>query len=435
MYTVEIPKILCLALAISKFAKGKKYFNTNDLITIANTKKRDMVRLRQDKKSYEYRYFADTNFGGLRGNFSTVLTLRGLIKKNNKISAYYSIGPNERLINAVNSGDIILDKHDFLATTANLDLKILLENEARYLSIREGQAHIKVFLKKNPSFPLQRDNINFKKICVLKSRSDQYFYRILFNTYTKPDVIQFNMYSYFEGPKIKKQNIHALFVIPSDDDNWSEFYAIDSKELLDKAPLFLYYNTTRHIFYDDDGNNYPYETLNTALTHISDENGNVSERITYDPKAALERRLTTSVGTTSARSTSEEYDFIKYFLNNSLSNLIFIKGRQAIEYKIHRAGVDVTIEFADGTSQPLELEHSWANYIAHGHHNNIDWKDSWIYANEEFDFPTIKRIFGPYKGKYIPSIFLSSNPSSGDVKAYEVDWNTETFIELPIIFR
>ena len=75
MFTIEIPKILCLALAISKDAKDLKYFNTNDLVRIGNDKKKAMVRLRKDKKPYEYKYFEDTNFGGLRGNFSTLLTL------------------------------------------------------------------------------------------------------------------------------------------------------------------------------------------------------------------------------------------------------------------------------------------------------------------------------------------------------------------------
>ena len=150
MYTVEIPKILCLALAISKYAKSVKYFNTNDLIDIANKKKNSLVRLRKDKKDYEYRFFEDTKFGGARGNFSTVLTLCGLIKRNNRIIGYYSIGPGEKLINAVNNGDIILDYHDITATTNRLDLKAILESESKYLSIREGQAHIKVFLKKNP---------------------------------------------------------------------------------------------------------------------------------------------------------------------------------------------------------------------------------------------------------------------------------------------
>lgn len=436
MFTVQLPKILCLALVISKYAKDVKYFNTNDLIEIANAKKSEMVRLRKDKASYEYRYFEDTNFGGLRGNFSTVLTLCGLIQRKNRITGYYSIGPGERLINAVNKGDIILDRNDFIATTNSLDLKIMLENEARYLSIREAQAHIKVFLKNNPLFPLKRDNVNFKKICVLKSTSNQYFYRILFNTYAKPNVIEYNMLSYLEGPKIKRQNIHALFVVPNQDDYWGEFYVIDSKYLLQRAPLFLYFDTSRRVVYDKAGNTYPFESLSASLSHISDENGNSVKRLSYDPQKALERLVTRRVSASSTTTTeTEESVFIKNFLSNSLNNKLFIKGKLTKEYKIHRAGVDVTIDFVDGTTQPLELEHKWSNYVSHGHQNSIAWKDAWIYANEKFDFTKIKMIFGPYKGLYIPSVFLSSNPSTGSKEAYEVDWNTDTFTKLLIEFR
>ena len=46
-YTVELPKIICLMLIISKFAKDEKYYNTNDLIKIANKIKPELVRLRK----------------------------------------------------------------------------------------------------------------------------------------------------------------------------------------------------------------------------------------------------------------------------------------------------------------------------------------------------------------------------------------------------
>ena len=59
-YEVKLPKILCLMLIISKFAKEEKYYNTNDLIKIANKIKPELVRLRKDKD--DYKYFDDTNF-------------------------------------------------------------------------------------------------------------------------------------------------------------------------------------------------------------------------------------------------------------------------------------------------------------------------------------------------------------------------------------
>ena len=50
-YIIEFPKILCLTLFISNFAKESKYCNTNDLNKIDNKIKPDLVRLRKNKKS------------------------------------------------------------------------------------------------------------------------------------------------------------------------------------------------------------------------------------------------------------------------------------------------------------------------------------------------------------------------------------------------
>ena len=86
-YTVRIPKILYLSLLISKYAKDSMYYNTNDLIKWANEMKPDLVRTRKDKD--EYKFLDDTNFGGLRGNFSTLLTLLLFIEFNNSISSFF----------------------------------------------------------------------------------------------------------------------------------------------------------------------------------------------------------------------------------------------------------------------------------------------------------------------------------------------------------
>ncbi len=89
-YTIKLPKILYLTILISKFAKKSNYYNTNDLIELANKLKPELVRKRKDKNTYAS--LDDTNFGGLRGNFSTLLTLRGMVRKNNKYTPYYGIG-------------------------------------------------------------------------------------------------------------------------------------------------------------------------------------------------------------------------------------------------------------------------------------------------------------------------------------------------------
>lgn len=60
-YSINLPKILYLTLLISKFARNEKYYNTNDLIKIANELQPELVRLRKDKN--DYKFLDDTNFG------------------------------------------------------------------------------------------------------------------------------------------------------------------------------------------------------------------------------------------------------------------------------------------------------------------------------------------------------------------------------------
>lgn len=155
-YSINLPKILYLTLLISKFARNEKYYNTNDLIKIANELQPELVRLRKDKN--DYKFLDDTNFGGLRGNFSTALTFRGFINRNNKYIAYYGLGNNDRLFNAFQKGEIILDPQKYCAYTNNAELLKLLEKESNNYNIRENQAHIKKFLERNEGFPLKRDN-------------------------------------------------------------------------------------------------------------------------------------------------------------------------------------------------------------------------------------------------------------------------------------
>lgn len=430
-YTVELPKILCLMLIISKFAKEEKYYNTNDLIKIANKIKPELVRLRKDKD--DYKYFDDTNFGGLRGNFSTALTLKGFVKKNNSYSPYYGIGKNDRLFNAYKKGEIILDTHEYKAYTNNYELKKLLEAEARNLSIRESQAHIKVFLNKNKDFPLVRDNDNFKKLCVLKSNNNQYFLRILFNTFISDKVVEYNMYNYLSGPKVKQFNMHALFVIPSVDDIWSEFYVIDSKEILNKAPLLIYFDKEKKEFYDATGNVYPSFTLEESLDIVSDQNGNISERLNYDWNSYRGFMVEETVEKYSVKQ-SEFSIFVKDFLKWNQQFTIY--GKRVIDLvESSSGGADVILEFAGGTKQKLELEHEWNNYILHEHHKSTAWKNAWLYAEEEWNFEKIKQVFSPYASEYIdniPKVFLCTDKNNGQKKAYEVNWKDFTYKEVEV---
>lgn len=431
-YTVELPKILCLMLIISKFAKDTKYYNTNDLIKFANKIKPELVRLRKDKN--DYKYFDDTNFGGLRGNFSTALTLKGFIKKNNSYSPYYGIGKNDRLFNAYKNGEIILDTQEYKAYTNSSELKKLLESEARNLSIRESQAHIKVFLKRNKDFPLKRDNDNFKKHCVLKSENNQYFLRILFNTFKTEDVVEFNMYNYLSGPKVKQFNMHALFVIPSKENAWEEFYVIDSKNILSNGPLLMYFDKKTKRFYDVNGNVYESYCLNEGLGVLSDQNGNIEERLKYNWDKLRQNIVEDTVV---ERNTIEQDEF-SVFLNDYLKwkKEFVIYGQKVINLIVSSSGgADVIIEFSGGTTQKLELEHKWNNYILHQHYKSSAWKDAWLYAEEEWDFEKIKQVFCPYIENHldnIPKVFLCTDKVNDQKKAYEVDWNNLTYKEIEV---
>ena len=431
-YEIKIPKILCLMLVISKFAKGEKYYNSNDLVKIANKIKPELVRLRKDKD--DYKYFDDTNHGGLRGNFSTALTLRGFIKKNNSYSPYYGIGKTDRLFNAYKNGEIILDTNENKAYTNNLELKKILEFEARNLSIRESQAHIKVFLNKNKDFPLVRDEDNFPKKCALKSNSNQYFLRVLFNTFISDKVIEFNMLDYLSLRGVIQFNMHALFVVPSADDIWSEFYVIDSKEILSKGPLLMYFDKETKKFYDVNGNIYPSYSLEESLDIVSDQNGNIQERLNYDWN---ELRKNIVEDTVVERNVVEEDEF-SVFLKDYLKwkKEFTIYGKRVVDLIVSSSGgADVILEFAGGTTQKLELEHKWNNYILHQHYKSSAWKNAWLYAEEEWNFEKVKQVFSPYVSEYIdniPKVFLCTDKNDGQKKAYEVNWRDLTYKEIEV---
>lgn len=431
-FSINLPKILYLTLLISKFARNEKYYNTNDLIKIANELQPELVRLRKDKN--DYKFLDDTNFGGLRGNFSTVLTFRGFINRNNKYIAYYGLGNNDRLFNAFQKGEIILDSQQYCAHTNNIELLKLLEKEINNFNIRESQAHIKIFLEKNENFPLKRDNINFPKIAVLKSENNQYFLRILFNTFKNDNVVEFNMFNYLEGTKIKQFNINPLFVIPSYKNSWEEFYVIDSKEILLNTPLFMYYDKKTKKFYDNNNNIYSYYTLTEALDKVQNQDGNISERLSYDWQKVRKQLVEDYIEKKSEVQKDEFSLFLENFLHWKKSFSIYQK--DVVDIIVSSSGgPDVIITYSGGTKQKIELEHKWENYIRHRHYASQAWKDVWLFADEKWDFDKIVQIFSPYLSKHIdsiPKIFLCANEQTGEKEAYEIDWNTFTYKEIEI---
>ena len=432
IYSIKLPKILYLIFLISKFAKSGKYYNTNDLNKLANNLQPDLVRLRQDKN--DYKFLDDTKFGGSRGNFSTVLTFRGFIKRESRYVAHYGIGRNDRLFNAFQNGDIILDSDNYFAYTKDEKLKKLLENEVYYFNIRENQAHIKKFLNKNDDFPLKRDNTNFPKISVLMSDKNQYFLRILFNTFINENVIEFNMFSYLDGPKIKQFNINALFVIPSSKNYWSEFFVVDSKDLLKNTPLFMYYDKKEKKFYDNKNNVYSYYSLDEALELLPNKDGNIHERLEYDWQEVKEQLVNDYVERHTEVQEDEFSVFLKNFLNWKMSFSIYNK--DVVDITVSSSGgPDVIITYSGGTTQKIELEHKWENYIRHRHYIYQAWKGVWLYADEKWDFDKVVQIFKPYLSKYIdniPKVFLCANEQTGKKEAYEVDWDSLEYKSIEI---
>ena len=63
------------------------------------------------------------------------------------------------------------------------------------------------------------------------------------------------------------------------------------------------------------------------------------------------------------------------------------------------------------------------------------WSDTWLYADEKWDFNLIKSRFSPYIADYInciPKIFLCIDSITKEKEAYEVDWNTCSYRKLDI---
>lgn len=431
-YTIELPKILYLTLKISKYAKREKYYNTNDLTELSKQLRPELVRTRKDKK--DYKYHDDTSSGGLRGNFSTVLTLRGFIKRNNSYTTYYGVGETDRLFNALQNGIIILDDKKYYAYTNKEELKKLLEKEAKCFLIREKQAHIKEYIKKHKEFILERDKTNFPKEAVLKNKDNKYFLRILFNTFKNESIVEYNMLNYLRGSKIKKYNMHPLFAIPSSKNAFEEFYVMDAKEILENTPLFIYFDKKQKKFFDKEKNIYTHYTLEDGLKILSAQEGNITERLNYD-WLKTKKQLASDKYVESKKIKKEEYSiFVEKFLKWKETFTIYNKDVKSIT-SISSGGPDVIIEFSGGTTKKIELEHLWNNYITHKHYISQAWKDVWLYADEPWDFEKIKKIFDKYTKEYsdtIPKVFLCTNEETKEKEGYEVDWETKTYKKIEI---
>ena len=72
------------------------------------------------------------------------------------------------------------------------------------------------------------------------------------------------------------------------------------------------------------------------------------------------------------------------FLN--LKKTFSIDNKDVIDYSMSSSGgCDVLLKYSGGTTQKLELEHDWKNYLDHKHHENNAWSDAWLFAEQEWN--------------------------------------------------
>lgn len=431
MYEIHLPKVLFLTLVIAHHFHKKHFINTNDLATLANEFANSLVRIRKDKK--DYKYLEDTNFGGLRGNFSTLLTFRGLVKRGSRIVAYYGVGRDDRILNALLKGEIILKSEDFTAHTNNEKLKNLLDNEAKLLTIRETQAHVKQKLSRG-GISLTRDHINFPKESVVMSPDGQYFLRSILNNYINKDknLIEYNLINLWSGSKFKRKNIHPLFVIPSENNPWGKIFAVKNEDLLLNKPLLVRVDANRLICTDKNGNTYkmyPFE----QTSDFSKQEENIEQRLAYNWDDVKEQNCESEVSEREMQ--EDEFSiFLEKFLGWGKS--FSVNDKDVVDIKVSSSGgADVRLIFSGGTIQALELEHNWNNYIDHGHPTNNAFSNCWIFAEENWNPEKIMKLFRNLKkehGNRIPDVFLCLD--NGERKAFRANWDTETFEPVNLVF-
>lgn len=406
------------------------YDNTNTLAELASDYASHLVRTRKDK--YDYKFFEDTRHGGLRGNLSTALTLRGYIKYGNgRCTAYYGIGKNDALVNAVIRGDIILDEQKLCAHTNKEQLKQLLENEAAVFTVRENQAHLKTYLLSNPDFPFKRDTENYPKKGVMHYQKRIYCLRLLLNRIANPEVFEYNLLDYWQGTKIRQKNLHAMIIVPRVNsstnivESFDNFRMLKSEDLMKSPSLLWQYNAkSRDFIAVDSGHKIPTYSIEDALNSFSLGHENISLRLQYnweEIRSGFCQHFSNDIKNIKP---TESFVFLRDFLRDSPG--FIIEGKTVVNWlESASGGPDIILKYAGGTEQKLELEHSWSHFIQHNHHKKVAWKGAWLYANESWDFDKIKQLFlQPYlEGYYVPEVFLFTN--EGKKAGMRITWSSK----------
>ena len=436
VHKIEIQQKLCLALDVLRYTKGM-YVNTSDLVKFAEKYNSSEVRLRKDKT--DYIYYDDTKVGGLRGNFSNILTAQGFFKKGNRIETYYGLGYKNKILNAVHSGKIILQRVDkkYFALTKDKNLANLIELESKLYLIREQQSHIKDYIKKNTEREMERDKERFPKESVVKTQNNILFLRAKINNFKDKEVLEYKLIPYWKGKKLKIYNIHLMVVFPNNEDGWGEFFAVQFEQLFKNKPISLFINIKNKECVDESGNEYKLIPFKKAKLEFSREDENTKQRLDYDWKI-LQRTFweKEKINQENTHFQKDEYSlFVDKFLKWKKEFKIGI--REVVDISVSSSGgADVRLKFAGGTDQKLELEHKWKNYLEHGHHRNNSWENTWLWSEEILSYKNIKNIFlnesKTENKSRIPTHFLGTNKQDKR-KLLIINWDDVSYRETDIL--
>ena len=115
---------------------------------------------------------------------------------------------------------------------------------------------------------------------------------------------------------------------------------------------------------DRSGNIYNLYSLEQAKNEFSDGNANINERLSYNWKDLINKECSDEIEIQKEVKQQETWIFIDKFLQ--WKKHFSIDGKDVVDYIVSSSGgCDVLLKYSGGTTQKLELEHDWKNYIDH----------------------------------------------------------------------
>lgn len=222
-------------------------------------------------------------------------------------------------------------------------------------------------------------------------------------------------------------------VVPSADNPWDKIYAIKNEELFQHKPMLIYVDLKRNICFDKYNTNYKLYTLSEVSCEFSHGDANIEKRLGHNWDDLKIKECDREVD---FRETKQSE--FNVFLNNFLSwkKNFYIDGKKVVDIKESSSGgPDITLIFSGGTTQKLELEHNWKDYIDHKHYQDNAWSNVWLFADEEWDKDRILSLFKvlkPIHNERIPDVFLCIYKKQR--KAYRANWVKGIFEEIDLKF-